>query len=348
MDRLYSGRSRRDNAYPSMSLELRVSASLRTLLIFIAAAIVPLVATPVRAQEYPTRAIRVIVPFSPGGAVDGPMRLIAQELTRRLGQAVVVENKPGAGAMIGSEIVAKAPPDGYTLLLASQTNAISATLYTKLAFDPVEDFTPIALIGREPGVVVVNPAVPVATLQQFIAYVKERPGQVDYASSGNGSGQHLFAALLASKTGMKMNHIPYKGSGQATTDLLSGVVAMSIPGTAGMVGHIKAGKLRALAVTGAARSPQLPDVPTVMESGVPDYEAYVWMGLLAPKGTPPSVVERLNREVIGVLTEDDVKRYMATAGIEIVGSTPVQFGAFFRGEKDQWAKVIKDTGAKID
>jgi tripartite-type tricarboxylate transporter receptor subunit TctC len=260
----------------------------------------------------------------------------------------VVENKPGAGATIGTDIVAKAPADGYTLLLASQTNAISATLYAKLPFDPIEDFAPITLIGREPGVVVVNPAVPATTLAQFIAYVKERPGQVDFASSGNGSGQHLFAAMLASKTGMKMNHIPYKGSGQATTDLLAGVVAMAIPGTAGMVGHIKAGKLRALAVTGAARSPQLPDVPTVMESGVPDYEAYVWMGLLAPKGTPPAIIDRLQREVTAVLAEDEVRRYMAGAGIEIVGSQPAEFDRFFRHEKEQWAKVIRETGAKVD
>ena len=324
-------------------------AIIRYLLAVLAAALSPLYPLNAAwAQDYPTRSVRVIVPFSPGGAVDGPMRLIAQGLSKRLGQAVVVENKPGAGATIGTEIVAKAAPDGYTLLLASQTNAISATLYSKLAFDPIGDFTPISLIGREPGVVVVNPAVPAKTLQQFIAYVKERPGQVDYASSGNGSGQHLFAALLASKTGMKMNHIPYKGSGQATTDLLSGVVSMSIPGTAGMVGHIKAGKLRALAVTGATRSPQLPDVPTVTESGVPDFEAYVWMGLLAPKDTPPVIVERLNREVLAVLEEDDVKRYMANAGIEIVGSKPAEFGTFFRSEKDLWAKVIRDTGAKID
>ena len=301
-----------------------------------------------RAQDYPARSVRVIVPFSPGGAVDGPMRLIAQGLTRRLGQAVVVENKPGAGATIGTDVVAKAAPDGYTLLLASQTNAISATLYSKLPFDSIEDFTPIALIGREPGVVVVNPALPVTTLQQLSAYVRELPGKIDYASSGNGSGQHLFAALLASRTGMKMNHIPYKGSGQATTDLLAGVVSMSIPGTAGMVGHIKAGKLRALAVTGAARSPQLPDVPTVMEAGVPDYQAYVWMGLLAPKGTPAAIVERLNREVLAVLADEEVKRYMANAGIEIVGSSPAEFGTFFRNEKDLWAKVIRDTGARID
>jgi tripartite-type tricarboxylate transporter receptor subunit TctC len=300
------------------------------------------------AADYPSRSIRVVVPFSPGGAVDGPMRLIAQELGKRLGQAVVVENKPGAGATIGTDVVAKAPPDGYTLLLASQTNAISATLYSKLPFDPIEDFAPITLIGREPGVVVVNPAVPAKSLQAFIAYVKAHPGEVNFASSGNGSGQHLFAALLASKAGMKMNHVPYRGSGQATTDLLSGVVSMAIPGTAGMVGHIKAGRLRALAVTGAARSPQLPDVPTVMESGVPGYEAYVWMGLLAPTGTPPAIVERLNREVAAVLGEDAVKRYMANAGIEIVGSTSVDFGTFYRAQRDLWAKVIHDTGAHVD
>ena len=304
--------------------------------------------TPLHAQDYPSRPIKVIVPFSPGGAVDGPMRMIAETLSKRLGQQVVIENKPGAGATIGTEIVARAAPDGYTLLLASQTNAISATLYTKLAYDPIEDFAPISLLGREPGVLVVNPALPVKTFAEFVAYVKERPGQIDYASSGNGSGQHLFAALLASSTGLKMNHIPYKASGQATTDLIGGQVMVSIPGTAGMVGHIKAGKLRALAVTGAKRSPQLPDVPTVMESGVPGYEAYVWMGLLAPKGTPQPIIDKLYRELVPVMASPEVKTYMSGAGIEIVGSTPAEFGQFFRSEKDLWAKVIRDTGAKID
>jgi len=300
------------------------------------------------AEDYPSRPLRVIVPFSPGGAVDGPMRVIAEQLSKRLGVGVIVDNRPGAGATIGSEAVAKAPPDGYTLLLASQTNAISATLYPKLGYDPIEDFTPISLIGREPGVVVVHPSLPVKTLQEFIAYVKARPGQIDFASSGNGSGQHLFTALLASMTGMKMNHVPYRGSGQATTDLIAGTVQMAIPGTAGMVGHVKAGRLRALAVTGAGRSPQLPDVPTVIESGVPGYEAYVWMGLLAPKGTPAPIVDRLHRELTQVLATSEVKSYMATAGIEIVGSTPAEFGTFFRSEKERWAKVIHETGAKVD
>ena len=300
------------------------------------------------AEDYPARPLRVIVPFSPGGAVDGPMRIIAEQLSKRLGVGVIVDNRPGAGATIGSETVAKAAPDGYTLLLASQTNAISATLYPKLGYDPIEDFTPVSLLGREPGVVVVHPSLPVKTLQEFIAYVKARPGQIDFASSGNGSGQHLFTALLASMTGMKMNHVPYRGSGQATTDLIAGTVQMAIPGTAGMVGHIRAGRLRALAVTGARRSPQLPDVPTVIESGVPGYEAYVWMGLLAPKGTPAPIVDRLYRELTQVLATGEVKNYMATAGIEIVGSTPAEFGTFFRSEKERWAKVIHETGAKVD
>ena len=288
------------------------------------------------------------MPFSPGGAVDGPMRMIAQELSKRWNQQVIVENKPGAGATIGTEIVAKAAPDGYTLLLASQTNAISATLYTKLAYDPIEDFAPISLIGREPGVLVVHPSMPVKSFQEFVAYVKARPGQVDYASSGNGSGQHLFMAMLASMTGMKLSHVPYKGSGQATADLLGGQVMASIPGTAGMVGHIKGGKLRPLAVTGSKRSPQLPDVPTVAESGVPGYEAYVWLGLLAPKGTPQAIVDRVNRDVLEVLKTNEVKAYMDTAGIEIVGSTPAEFGAFFRAERDQWARIVRETGAKAD
>jgi tripartite-type tricarboxylate transporter receptor subunit TctC len=301
-----------------------------------------------QAQNYPTRPIRVVVPFSPGGAVDGPMRVIAETMAKSMGQPVVIENKPGAGATIGADVVAKSPPDGYTLLLASQTNVISASLYSKLPYDAMEDFAPVSLIGREPGVLVVNPSVPAKTFQEFVAYVQARPGKVDYASSGNGSGQHLFMALLASTMGLKMNHVPYRGSGQATTDLIAGVVQASVPGTAGMVGHIRAGKLRALAVTGAKRSPQLPDVPTLIESGVPGYEAYVWMGLLAPKGTPAPIVDKLHAEVVKALATDAVKTYLADAGIEIVGSSPAEFGTFYRAEKERWAKVIKETGAKVD
>jgi tripartite-type tricarboxylate transporter receptor subunit TctC len=292
--------------------------------------------------------VRIVVPFSPGGAVDGPTRAVAQELGKRLAQQFVIDNKPGAGATIGSEMVARAAPDGYTLLLASQTNAIAASLYTKLAFNPVEDFAGISLLGREPGVLVVHPSMPVKTVAELIAYAKERPGQVNYASSGNGSGQHLFMALFASMAGIKMTHVPYRGSGQATTDLIAGTVPLAMPGTAGMVGHIKAGKLRALAVSGANRSPQLPDVPTLAESGLTGYAAYVWMGLLAPKGTPSAILERLQREAKAALATPEVRGYFNEAGIEIVGSTPAEMDAFFRDERERWAKVVKETGAKID
>ena len=300
------------------------------------------------AQDYPSRPIRVIVPFSAGGAVDGPMRVIAQELSKRFNQQVIVENKPGAGAMIGSEMVAKSSPDGYTLLLASQTNAISASLYAKLAFNPIEDFAPVSLLGREPGVLVVHPSLPVKTVEEFIVYAKERPGKIDYASSGNGSGQHLFAAMFASMAGIKLSHVPYRGSGQATTDLVGGQVKVSIPGIAGMLGHMKAGKLRPLAVTGTTRSPQLPDVPTLDEAGLKGYSAYVWMGLLAPKGTPAPIIDKLHRELLVVLASTEVKTYFSGASIELVGSTPAEFDMYFREEKDRWAKIIKETGARVD
>jgi tripartite-type tricarboxylate transporter receptor subunit TctC len=326
----------------------RSRSSVRRALAAAAVAVAALAGTAVQAQEWPARPVRIVVPFSPGGAVDGPTRVIAQELSKRWNVGVVVDNKPGAGGTIGTEIVAKAPPDGYTLLLASQTNAISASIYKTLPYDPVEDFAPISLVGREPGVLVVHPSFPARTLKEFIGYVKENPGKVDYASSGNGSGQHLFMAKLASMTGMKMTHVPYKGSGQATADLLGGVVPVSIPGTAGMVAHIKAGRLRPIAVTGASRSPQLPDVPTMIEAGVPGFEAYVWMGLLAPKGTPPAIVDRIYRDLLEVLATAEVKSYMTNAGMEIVGSTPQEFGRFFRDERDQWGRVVRETGAKAD
>ena len=301
-----------------------------------------------QAQDYPNRPIKIIVPFSPGGAVDGPTRAVAQELGKRLKQTVIIDNKPGAGATIGSELVAKAAPDGYTLLLASQTNAISASLYSKLSFNPIDDFVGISLLGREPGVLVVHPSLPVKSVAELVAYAKERPGVVNYASSGNGSGQHLFAAMFASMAGINIVHVPYRGSGQATTDLLGGTVPMSIPGTAGMVGHIKAGKLRPLATTGVTRSPQLPEVPTLAESGLAGYSAYVWMGLLAPKGTPAAIIERLHRELKAALAAAEVKSFFNEAGVEIVGSTPAEFDTYFREERDRWARTVKETGAKID
>jgi tripartite-type tricarboxylate transporter receptor subunit TctC len=302
----------------------------------------------IAADEYPSRAIKIIVPFSAGGAVDGPIRVIADAMGKRLGQAVYVENKPGAGATIGSDVVAKAAPDGYTLLLASQTNAISATMYSKLPYDPIEDFAPVSLIGREQAVIAVNPALPVKSVQELIAYVKARPGQVDFASSGNGSGQHLFAAMFTSMAGLKMTHVPYKGSAPAISDVVGGRVPMIVPGLASVTGLIQGGKLRALAVTGTKRSAQMPDLPTLAESGFPDYAAYVWMGLLAPKGTPAAAIDTLYRAVSAALQEPQVKEYMNHASIEVVGSTPAEFDRFFHEEKTRWAAVVKATGAQID
>ncbi|MEP7062973.1 MAG: tripartite tricarboxylate transporter substrate binding protein [Betaproteobacteria bacterium] len=302
----------------------------------------------VAADAYPSRPIKIIVPFSAGGAVDGPIRVVADAMGKRLGQAVYVENKPGAGATIGSDVVAKAAPDGYTLLLASQTNAISATMYSKLPYDPIEDFAPVSLIGREQAVIAVNPALPVKSVQELIAYVKARPGQVDFASSGNGSGQHLFAAMFTSMAGLKMTHVPYKGSAPAISDVVGGRVPMIVPGLASVTGLIQGGKLRALAVTGTKRSSQMPDLPTLAESGFPDYAAYVWMGLLAPKGTPAAAIDTLYRAVSAALQEPQVKEYMNHASIEVVGSTPAEFDRFFHEEKTRWAAVVKATGAQID
>jgi tripartite-type tricarboxylate transporter receptor subunit TctC len=305
-------------------------------------------ALPAQAQDYPAKPIRIIVPFSPGGAVDGPTRAIAQELGKRLKQQVIIENKPGAGATIGSELVAKSAPDGYTLLLASQTNAISASLYPRLNFAPIDDFVGVSLLGREPGVLVVHPSMPAKNVAELVALAKAKPGELNYASSGNGSGQHLFMAMFASMAGIKLTHVPYKGSGQATTDLLAGTVPMAIPGTQAMLKHIKDNKLRPLATTGVTRSPRLPDVPTLAESGLAGYSAYVWMGLLAPKGTPPAIIERLNRELKATLATPEVTGFMNEAGIEMVGSTPAEMDTYFREERDRWARIVKETGAKVD
>ena len=323
----------------------------RTLLAALAASAFTLAAAPqalAQTADFPSKPVRIVVPFSAGGAVDRPIRAIAQDLGKRLGQQIIIENKPGAGATIGSEVVAKAAPDGYTLLLASQTNAISATLYKKLSFDPVEDFVGISLLGREPGVLVVNPTFPAKSVAELVALAKARPGEYNYASSGNGSGQHLFMAMFASMAGIQLTHVPYKGSGQATTDLLAGTVPMSVPGTNGMVKHVRAGKLRALATTGTTRSTQLPDVPTIAESGYPGYSAYVWMGLLAPKGTPQAIVDKLNREFKTSLASPEVTSFMKDAGIEIVGSTPAQMDSYFREERERWPGIVKQIGAKVD
>ena len=272
------------------------------------------------------------------------MRVIAQQMSEQMGQSIVVENKPGAGAMLGSEYVAHTTPDGYTLLLASNPQANGAALYTHLSFDPVDDFEPISLFSREPGVLVVNPSFPAQTLAEFIAYVKAHPGQINYASSGNGSAQQLFMEMFLARAGLKMIHVPYRGSGPAATDVISGQVPANLPGLAAMVPNIRDHRLRALAVTGETRSPSLPDVPTFAESGFPGFSAYVWSGLVAPKGTPRPIIDKLNQELRSAVHSSAFQTFATAQSLESITDTPDEFKAFFDAERQRWTEVIKTAG----
>jgi len=305
-------------------------------------------AYPAQAQNYPTRPVRMIVPFSPGGAADVPGRMLMQKLTEALGQQVVVDNRPGAGGTIGADLAAKAAADGYTLLMISNTHVISASLYKKLPYDSLKDFAPVLQFGDAPNVLVVHPELPVKSVSELVALAKAKPGSIDFASSGNGSSQHLFAALFTSLAGVKMTHIPYKGSAQATTDLLAGQVKVSFPGIAGMIQHIRNGRLRALAVTSAKRSPQMPDVPSIAEAGVKGYEASLWLGILAPAALPKDINARLNAEVGRILKQPALQASFRTVGTEIVYRAPEDFGKFVKSELGKWARVVKETGMQVN
>lgn len=300
------------------------------------------------AQQYPARAVRVIVPFSPGGAADTPGRILLHALSETAGQQFVVDNRPGAGSTIGAELVAKSPPDGYTLLMISNTHVISAALYKKLRYDAINDFTPVLQFGDAPNVLVVHPSLPVKSVKDLIALAKAKPGQIDYASSGNGSSQHLFTALFTSMAGIKMNHIPYKGSGQARTDLVSGQVTVGMPGISSVIQHIEQGRLRALGVTGANRAAELPNVPTIAQAGVPGYEASLWLGLLGPAGLPKDVVAKLNADVSKTLKSPEIKTQFGKIGTEIVYRAPEQWASYLKSEAQKWARVVKETGAQVN
>ncbi len=300
------------------------------------------------AQSYPTKPVRVIVPFSPGGAADVPGRILMTKLSEALGQQVLVDNRPGAGSTIGAEIVSKSPADGYTLLMISNTHVISAALYKTLKYDAIDDFTPILEFGDAPNVLVVHPSLPVKSVKELLALAKAKPGQIDYASSGNGSSQHLFTALFTSMAGIKMNHIPYKGSAQARSDLIGGQIMVGMPGISSVVQNIKDGRLRALGVTGDKRSSELPNVPTIAEAGVKGYEATLWLGLLGPKGLPKDVVTRLNDEVAKLAKNTAFQQQLQNIGTEVVYRGPEQWTAFLKTERAKWAKVVKDTGAQVN
>jgi tripartite-type tricarboxylate transporter receptor subunit TctC len=313
-----------------------------------AGVVLALLCAGVLAQTYPNRAIRLIIPFPPGGGTDTMARSISPKLSEFLGQQVVLENRGGAGANIGAEMAAKSPPDGYTIMLATITNAIGASLYTRLNYDLVRDFAPITQLATTPHVLVVHPSVPVRTVKQYIAFAKARPDQLTYSSSGAGSAAHLAGALFDSLTGTKTVHVPYKGGGPSMIALVGGEVSVCFATMPSAIGYVKADRLRALAVTTEKRSPSMPDLPTIAETGVAGYEAGSWYGLSAPAGTSKEIVARLNAEAQKVLKLPDVRDRLFNAGFEIVTSTPEQFAAFTKSEIQKWGKLVRASNLKVD
>jgi len=297
------------------------------------------------AQTYPARPVRIVVGLTAGSASDIVARLVGQWLSERLGQQFVVENRPGAGTNIAAEAVVRSVPDGYTLLLTASPNAINASLYDKLSFNFIRDIAPVAAISREPNVIVVNPSLPTRTVPELIAYAKANPGRINMASAGNGTTSHLAGELFKMMTGVNMVHVPYRGGGPALTDLLAGQVQVFFPPMVVPVGQIRAGKLRALAVTTATRSEALPDIPTVGEF-VPGYEASVWFGLGVPKGTPAEVINKLNQETNAALTDIKIKARMAESGGTVLPGSPADFGKLIAEETEKWSKVVREANIK--
>jgi tripartite-type tricarboxylate transporter receptor subunit TctC len=306
-----------------------------------------LVAGPAAAQQYPAKPVRIVVPFAPGGGSDFIARFMAQRLTESLGKQVIVENKPGAGGVLGTEAGIKSPPDGYTLTLIASSYTVNPSVY-KLNFDPVNDITPIIQMSQGPLVVVVRPSLPVKSTQELIALAKAKPGQVNFASSGQGSVIHMATELFQSMAGIKMNHIPYKGTGPALTDTLGGQTDVFFSSTATAMPHVQSGKLRALAVTTAKRIPALPNVPTIAESGVPGYDVVLWHGLIGPKGMPQAIVERINGEVAKALKLKETGEQLQNDGVAPAGGSPEQFRAQIEKEIKVWRKVATDAGVKAE
>jgi len=312
-------------------------------------ALVLFASSTVLAQTYPNRSIRFISPFAPGGGTDIFARALSQKLSVSMGVPVVVENRPGSGGTIGTNAVVRAPADGYTILLGSPSPlTVAPSLYPKLPYDPQRDLTPITLAATVPNILVVHPSVPVNNVRELIAYAKANPGKLNYASSGNGGSGHLGGAMFAVMAGIKMQHIPYKGSIGATTALLGGEVQLSMADMLNTLPQVKAGKLRALAVTTAVRSPAVPDLPSIAESGVPGYNAGTWYGVLVAAKTPQDIVTRITHEVVTALNAPDVRATFAREGGQLVASTPEAFAEHIRSETVRWAAVIKEANVKVD
>lgn len=301
-----------------------------------------------QAQKYPERPIRLIVPFAPGGTSDLMGRVVGARLGEALGQTVVVDNRGGAGGTIGAALTAQAAPDGYTLLVPHVGLAINETLYARKQYNAVKDLAPVSLLGETPNAVVVNNSLPVKSLQDLIALAKKQPGKITNGSAGVGSAAHLAMALLEYYTGTRFNHIPFKGGGPSLIATAAGQVDFSIPAYPTSVPHLKAGRLRILAVTGAKREPTVPDVPTVAEAGVPGYEFGIWFSVFAPAGTPKPIITRLNQEIVKMLATPDMREKLAATGVNAESSTPEQLGKHLRSEVEKWAKIIKAAGIPIN
>ena len=312
-------------------------------------ALFAVVATVASAQSYPNQTIRLVVPFPAAGTTDILARAAAQKLTEAFGQSVVVDNRPGAAGNIGSDLVAKSAPDGYTLLMGTVgTHAINPSLYSKMPYDHVKDFVPVVLVAGVPNVLVVNPALPVNSVADLIKLAKDKPGQINFASSGSGTSIHLSGELFKTMAGVDITHVPYKGSSPALVDLIGGQVQIMFDNLPSALPQIKAGKLRAIAVTSLKRAPVLPDVPTISESGLPGFEASSWFGVLAPAGTPAPIVARINAEINKWLQSAEAREKLLSQGAEAAGGTPEQFAHHIRAESEKWAKVVKASGAKVD
>ncbi|MBS0508010.1 MAG: tripartite tricarboxylate transporter substrate binding protein [Proteobacteria bacterium] len=321
----------------------------RTLLAGLALAAAGALPLGAAAQAYPAKPVTIVVPFAPGGTTDILARIVGQGLQTELGQPFIVDNRAGAGGNIGASLAAKAPADGYTLFMGTVgTHAINQALYKKMPFDPVKDFAPISRVATVPNLLVANPKEPYKTVKELIAYAKQHPGKVTFGSPGSGASPHVSGELFKSMTGTDLLHVPYKGSAPAMTDLLGGQINIMFDNMPSAIQHVRSGKLRPIAVTTAKRSPELPDVPTIAEAGVPGYEAMSWFGLFAPAGTPKPVLDRLHAALVKVLNQADVKKKIAEQGGDVVAETPEQFAAFIKAETAKWGKVVKDSGATVD
>ena len=312
-------------------------------------AVLLLVSFGVVAQQYPARPVRIVVPLSPGGFADTPARMLAPRLSEQLGRQFFVENKPGAGGTIGWDFAAKSAPDGHTLVITGTTHLITAHLYKNLAYDVFKDFTHIAMLASGPYVLVVNPQkVPAGSVRELIAMAKAKPGDIDFASSGNGSSQHLVGALFNSMTGTQLNHVPYKGSGPAMQDLLGGQVGVSFAGVPNVLSHVRSGRLKALGVTTEKRWSELPNVPTLAEAGVPGYEANLWLSISGPANMPPEIVQRLNAEIAKALRDPELQANFRSGGVDATAMTPQDLLALTRAEYEKWGRVVRETGATVN